>query len=64
MNIDQLRKKVRVWDQMHSGDPVARAKYGLILDQIEYHARREWRVYRPAEHPASIPTTWSDSQHG
>jgi hypothetical protein len=51
MNIDQLRKKVRLWDQVHSGDPVAKAKFGLILDQIEYHATRGWRVYRPAEHP-------------
>jgi hypothetical protein len=50
MNIDQLRSKVRNWDQIHSGNPVARAKYGQILDQIEYHARREWRRYIPAEH--------------
>jgi len=51
MNIAQLRNKVRQWDLIHSGNSVAKAKYGQILDQIEYHARRGWKVYLPAEHP-------------
>lgn len=50
MTLEELRKKVREWDFQYSGNTVAKSKYGIILDQLEYHSNREWRVYLPAEH--------------
>ncbi len=56
MTLDELRTKVRDWDLQHTGDAVAKSKYGMILDQLEYHATNEWRVYLPAEHPDFNPS--------
>ena len=51
MTVGDLRKKVREWDSQNvSGDPIADAKYTIILNQIEYHAHNDWRVFSPAEH--------------
>ena len=51
MTLEELQAKVRAWDLQHAGDPVAKSKYGIILDQLYYHGSKEWRVYLPAEHP-------------
>jgi len=50
MTLEELNAKVRYWDSQHSGDPKAKAKYSIILDQLNYHAVREWKLYLPAEH--------------
>lgn len=52
MRVDELRDKVGKWDsQIIDGNPVADAKYTSLLNQVDYHAANEWRVYLPAEHP-------------
>jgi hypothetical protein len=51
MTQEELRAKVRDWDLKHFGDPTAKAKFGAILDQLDYHASKEWKVYLPAENP-------------
>ncbi|MEK6283841.1 MAG: hypothetical protein AABN95_26085 [Acidobacteriota bacterium] len=51
MTLEELNAKVRDWDLQYTGDPDARSKYGFILDQLNYHAAREWKLYLPAEHP-------------
>lgn len=50
MTLEELREKVRKWDFQHTGSAEAISEYGMILNQLEHHARREWRVYLPAEH--------------
>lgn len=50
MTLEELRAKVRVWDLQHAGNPVASSDYGSILNQLDYYAVRDWRVYLPAEH--------------
>lgn len=55
MTLEQLRAKVREWDRQHAGEPVASAHYEQLLNQLQYHAEREWRVYLPAEHPDFDP---------
>lgn len=51
MTVEGLRNKVREWDTQRSvGSTIAEAKYSSILDQIEYHAANEWKVFSPAEH--------------
>lgn len=51
MTLIELRKKIREWDLQYTGSPVASSHYGTILEQLDYHAVRDWRVYLPAEHP-------------
>lgn len=51
MTLAELNAKVRKWDLKSAGDSVATSHYGRILDQLYYHAKKEWRVYIPAEHP-------------
>src|SRR5215217_2490506 len=51
MRVEELRAKVRSWDLQHTGKPIAESEFESILDQLEYHADRDWRVYLPAEHP-------------
>lgn len=54
MTIEELRVRVRKWDSQNLDDEaIADAKYTSILDQIEYHAANEWKVYLPAEHTDS-----------
>ena len=56
MTIEELRAKVREWDLHASpGSAIADAHYSYILNQLEHHAAREWRVYLPAEHPDFNP---------
>jgi hypothetical protein len=55
MTLQDLNEKVRQWDFHHAGMPAAKSKYGIILDQLYYHAKKEWRVYLPAEHPDFNP---------
>lgn len=55
MTLEQLRAKVREWDRQHAGTPIASAHYEQLLNQLEYHAEHEWRVYLPAEHPDFDP---------
>ncbi len=52
MTVEQLRNLVRKWDFEVTGDTSAKSEYGFILDQLDYHATKEWRVYLPAENPA------------
>ena len=56
MTLEELLKKVREWDLKHTGDASAKSKYGIILDQLNFHATKEWRVYLPAEHPDFNPS--------
>ena len=52
VTIEELRAKVGEWDLC--GDhksSVATAKYSFILNQLEHHAAKDWKVYLPAEHP-------------
>ena len=50
MTREELYAKVRVWDFQHTAPSVADARYATILNQLEYHAARQCRVYLPAEH--------------
>lgn len=52
MILEELSAKVREWDrQNNTGSAVATSHYETILNQLHYHATKEWRVYLPAEHP-------------
>lgn len=50
MTLEELRAKVRAWDLENTGDAMAESKYSMILDQLDHHAKREWRLYLPARH--------------
>lgn len=56
MTLNELRAKVREWDLQNTGAADDTAYYSTILDQIDYHAVKEWRVYLPAEHPDFSPS--------
>lgn len=56
MTVEELRTLVRKWDFEMTGDASAKSEYGFILDQLDYHARKEWRVYLPAENPDFNPS--------
>ncbi len=56
MTVEQLRELVRKWDLEQADDPVSKSEYGFILDQLDYHATKEWRVYLPAENPVFNPS--------
>lgn len=56
MTLEELNAKVRAWDFQNTGDATAKSKYGIILDQLYYHAAKEWRVYLPAEHTDFNPS--------
>lgn len=49
MTLEELRAKVQEWDLRITG--ATPAYYSKILNRLDYHAVREWRVYLPAEHP-------------
>ena len=51
MTLEELRTKVREWDSQNRGTQIADAYYQTILNELDYHAVREWRVYLPAQHP-------------
>jgi hypothetical protein len=55
VTLEELREKVRQWDSKYTG-PIAEAKYGRILSQLEYHAEKDWRVYLPTEHSDFNPS--------
>lgn len=55
MTLEELRAKVREWDLKNTAAHDT-AYYGALLDQLDYHAAREWRVYLPvADHPEFSP---------
>jgi hypothetical protein len=56
MTLEELRAKVRKWDLQSAGSPDDTAYYSTILDQLDYHAVKEWRVYLPAQHPDFSPS--------
>lgn len=56
MTVEELRKLVIKWDLEMTGDASAKSEYGFILDQLDYHAKKEWRVYLPAENPVFNPS--------
>lgn len=56
MTVEDLRKLVIKWDFEMTGDASAKSEYGFILDQLDYHAKKEWRVYLPAENPVFNPS--------
>lgn len=51
MTLEQLRAKVREWDRHNTGNPDDSSYHETILNQLDYHASKEWRVYLPAQHP-------------
>jgi len=51
MTLEELRAKVREWDAKNTGGQVATSYFQTILNELDYHATREWRVYLPAQHP-------------
>lgn len=51
MTLEELREKVRKWDLQNNGSTNYPAYYSTILDQLDYHSTKEWRVYLPSEHP-------------
>lgn len=51
MTLEELNAAVREWDRQYTGEAVVSSHYEAILNQLNYHATREWRVYLPAEHP-------------
>lgn len=51
MTLEELRDKVRKWDTENTGGQVASSYFQTILNELDYHATREWRVYLPAQHP-------------
>lgn len=55
MTLEDLNNKVRDWDFQYTGS-TAKSKYSLILDQLYYHARKELRVFLPAEHSDFNPS--------
>lgn len=56
MTVEDLRNLVRKWDFEMTADASAKSEYGFILDQLDYHATKEWRVYLPAENPVFNPS--------
>jgi len=56
MTVTELRNLVRQWDFSLTGSATAKSEFGFILDQLDHHATREWRVYLPAEHPDFNPS--------
>src|SRR5690606_33047642 len=56
MTAEELRGLVRKWDFEYTGDHTAKSEFGFILDRLDHHATREWRVYLPAEHPDYNPS--------
>jgi hypothetical protein len=51
MTLEDLCAKVRKWDSQNTGSAEADSHFETILNQLYYHAAREWRVFLPAEHP-------------
>lgn len=66
MTLEELEAKVRDWD-LGSGGPIADAKYTYILSRLYHHARKDWKVYLPAEYSDFNPdymerlSTWLDN---
>jgi hypothetical protein len=56
VKLEELRAKVREWDRQYVGIATATSHFECLLNQLEYHATREWRVYLPAEHPDFTPS--------
>jgi len=55
MTVKELRDMVVNWDFGDAEGSIAESKYENILDQLDYHAANEWRVYLPAENPKFDP---------
>lgn len=51
MTLEELRSRVRRWDQRSDAGGVASSDYETMLAELEYHANKEWSVYLPATHP-------------
>lgn len=56
MTLEELRAKVREWDREYTGRPEASSYYETILNELDYHATREWRVFLPAMNPHFNPS--------
>lgn len=56
MTLEELRAMVRDWDRVNTGRPEDSSYYETILNELDYHATREWRVYLPAMHPEFNPS--------
>lgn len=59
MTLEELRAKVIKWDleiPAHSQGVPAASEFGMILNRLEHHAERDWRVYLPAQHPDYNPS--------
>lgn len=60
MTLEELRAKVREWDLQATVSGVEPAHYSTILNQLDYHAAREWRVYLPTEHHPDFNRNYMD----
>jgi hypothetical protein len=56
MTLEELRQKVRRWDSNTANTQIASSYYQMILNELDFHALRDWRVYLPAEHPDNNPS--------
>jgi hypothetical protein len=56
MTLEELRAMVREWDREYTGRPEDSSYYETILNELDYHAIREWRVYLPATNPDFNPS--------
>lgn len=59
MTLVELRAKVRDWDLKKTAARDT-AYYGTILDQLDYHAVREWRTYLPTEEHAEFHPSYME----
>ena len=50
MTLSQLNAKVGEWDLRNVSSFPAFSHYSSIFNQLDYHAKNEWRVYLPTEH--------------
>jgi hypothetical protein len=60
MTVEELRKLVRKWDFEETGEASAKSEYGFILDQLEYHASKEWSNYSPTDEHSDFSSNYTE----
>lgn len=56
MTLEELFEKVREWDLQGSTSAEADSHFSNIINQLYFHAEKEWRVYLPATHTEFHPS--------